>query len=70
MLLWKYKQLIEPPDLKPFVGYVLKVQGPIVSSSSAVQEYAERFHKAFQGFPINLPVRLIFLSREDERLLT
>jgi hypothetical protein len=68
MLLWKYRQLIEPSDLKPFVGYVLKVQGPIVSSTSAAQEYAERFYKAFQGFPINLPVRLIFLSREDERV--
>jgi len=68
MLLLKYRQLIEPPDLKPFMGYVLKVQGPIVSSTSAVQEYADRFHKAFQGFPINLPIRLIFLSRESERV--
>jgi hypothetical protein len=66
MFLLKYKHLIEPPNLQPFLGYVLKVQGPIITSESSASEYAERFYKAIQGLPIGVPIRIIFLSREDE----
>jgi hypothetical protein len=68
MLLWKYKQLMEPPDMKPFLGYVLRVQGPIISSESLAKEYAQQFYKALQGIPIGLPIRIIFLSREDTKI--
>ncbi|MEM3426649.1 MAG: hypothetical protein QW212_00110 [Nitrososphaerales archaeon] len=63
MLLWEYKRLIEPPNLTPFKGYILKVEAPIIAGSGEYYDYEGRFYKVFQGLPIGFKGRIIFLSR-------